>query len=74
MNNSLDLLNQGEQRRIINGISKRVFELAKRKEDQGNLYKSIHKDLKIQFSVESYKHIDSKRMQSVIKYIETWHP
>ncbi|WP_429804837.1 ORF6C domain-containing protein [Cytobacillus horneckiae] len=65
----------GEQRRILNCISQRVYGLNKTSQlDTSKLYKGIHHDLKVRFNVSSYKYIERNQLLTVIKYVETWKP
>lgn len=65
----------GEQRRIRNCISQRVYGLGKKYEiDASKLFKSIHHDVKVRFNISSYKDIKRNQILTVIRYIENWKP
>ncbi|MBW7475915.1 Rha family transcriptional regulator [Paenibacillus oenotherae] len=67
-------LTQGEQRRVQRAVSSRVYEFPADTEERSKLFRELYRDIKDRWGVPSYRDVLRKDLQSVIKYVDAWHP
>lgn len=68
----MDVLQQGQCRRLQKAVSARVYQLTTEKGATQALFKAIYSAIKERFNVESYKSIKSKDFQVALRFIENW--
>lgn len=67
-------ITQGEQRRVQKAVAVRVYEFSSDKDERRALFQELYRDLKDRWGVPSYRDLLRKDLQSVINYINAWHP
>jgi hypothetical protein len=67
-------LDSGQQRRLQQGINKKVCSLESDKSERSELFRQLHKEIKDRWEVPSYKDILRQDLQNVLNYISAWKP
>ncbi|MEK5415093.1 Rha family transcriptional regulator [Paenibacillus sp. FSL L8-0708] len=67
-------LDSGQQRRIQQGIGKKVCSIEPDKSKRGELFRQLHREIKDRWEVPSYKDVLRQDMQNVLNYISAWKP
>ncbi|MEK3658208.1 ORF6N domain-containing protein [Paenibacillus sp. FSL F4-0236] len=67
-------LNSGQQRRLQQGINKKVCSIESDKSERSDLFRQLHKEIKDRWEVPSYKDILRQDLQNVLNYISAWKP
>lgn len=62
----------GEQRRLKNAVSERVYKLAKDKNKRSQLFRAIYSSIKKHFNVKSYRDVRRHELQKAIRFVEKW--
>lgn len=55
-------------------INKRVCEIEQDKENRGNLFRELHREIRDRFGVPSYRDVARTQFQSSIGYVKGWIP
>lgn len=71
MHEQITLLS-GEQRRLQNAVSERIYKLAKDKNKRSQLFRAVYSSIKTQFNVKSYRDIKRHELQKAIRFVEKW--
>ncbi|UQX52312.1 ORF6C domain-containing protein [Cytobacillus firmus] len=71
---SSQTLYPGEQKRLRNGVTQRVYKLSRNKDESSKLFSALYRDIKHRYNVSSYKELTRDEMLSVINFIENWKP
>lgn len=69
-----EVLECGEQRRIKVAVSEKVYEMERNPALRASLYQGIHRGIKNQFGVTSYKDLKRQDMLRVLRFIDSWLP
>lgn len=67
-------LDSGQQRRLQQGINKKVCIIEADKSERGELFRQLHKEIKDRWEVPSYKDVLRQDLQNVLNYISAWKP
>lgn len=67
-------LDSGQQRRLQQAINKKVCTTEPDKQQRGELFRQIHKEVKDRWQVPSYKDVLRQDLQGVLDYIAAWVP
>ncbi|MFD5022260.1 ORF6N domain-containing protein [Paenibacillus sp. NPDC058367] len=67
-------LDSGQQRRLQQGINKKVCSIESDKSERSDLFRQLHKEIKDRWEVPSYKDILRQDLQNVLNYISAWKP
>ncbi|CAH1054053.1 Rha family transcriptional regulator [Paenibacillus pseudetheri] len=67
-------LDSGQQRRLQQGINKKVCSIEPDKTERSELFRQLHKEIKDRWEVPSYKDILKQDLQNVLNYISAWKP
>ena len=65
-------LHSGEQNRIRNAISARVYAMTNDKGARPTLFRSLYSEIRERYGVGSYRDIKQCDLQKAIKFIENW--
>lgn len=63
-------LHSGEQRRLRNAVSERVYELANEKGARAVLFRTIYSEIRERYGVGSYRDVRQCDLQDALKFIE----
>lgn len=67
-------LDSGQQRRLQQAIAKKVCSIEPDKQERGELFRQLHKEIKDRWQVPSYKDIRRQDLQEVLNYVAAWVP
>lgn len=67
-------LDSGQQRRLQQAVSKKVCSIEPDKDERGNLFRQLHREIKDRWQVPSYKDVLRQDLQGVLNYIAAWKP
>ncbi|WP_211750415.1 Rha family transcriptional regulator [Paenibacillus sp. Marseille-Q4541] len=67
-------LDSGQQRRLQQAVSKKVCSIEPDKDERGNLFRQLYKEIKDRWGVPSYKDVLRQDLQEVISYVNAWRP
>lgn len=65
-------LHTGEQRRLRNAVSTRVYQLAKAEDARPVLFRSLYSAIREEYSVGSYRDVKQHQLQDALKFVEAW--
>jgi len=65
-------LHSGEQRRLKNAVTERVYSLENNQDKRSQLFRTIYSAIKKQFNVKSYRDVKRHELQKAIRFIERW--
>ena len=68
----MNVLHQGQCRRLQKAVSARVYQLTTEKGATQALFKAIYSALKERYKVDSYKSINPQNLQDAIRFVESW--
>lgn len=68
----MEVLQQGQCRRLQKAVSVRVFQLTSNKGAAQAIFKAIYSAIKERYNVDSYKSINPSKFQEALRFIETW--
>ncbi|KAF6576536.1 Rha family transcriptional regulator [Paenibacillus polymyxa] len=67
-------LNSGQQRTLQKAISRKVYAIEPDKDERGELFQQLHREIKDRWQVTSYKDVLRKELENVLNYITYWRP
>ncbi len=67
-------LDSGQQRRLQQAIAKKVCSIEPDKQERGELFRQLHREIKDRWQVPSYKDIRRQDLQEVLNYVAAWVP
>ncbi|MBD7967713.1 Rha family transcriptional regulator [Paenibacillus gallinarum] len=67
-------LDSGQQRRLQQAVSKKVCSIEPDKDERGELFRQLYKEIKDRWEVPSYKDVLRQDLQAVLNYVEAWRP
>lgn len=66
-------LHSGEQKRLRNAVSERVFQLTKKEKGARSvLFRALYTELYERFEVESYRDVKQHELQEALLFVENW--
>ncbi|MBP1905681.1 Rha family phage regulatory protein [Paenibacillus turicensis] len=67
-------LDSGRQYRLQKAIKVKVCSIEPNKDERGELFRQIHREIKDRWQVSSYKDVLKTELQEVLNYIAAWKP
>ncbi|MNW45648.1 ORF6C domain protein [compost metagenome] len=67
-------LDSGQQRRLQQAVGKKVCSIEPDKDERGELFRQLYKDIKDRWQVPSYKDVLRQDLQDVLNYVAAWKP
>lgn len=67
-------LDSGRQYRLQKAIKVKVCSIEPNKDERGELFRQIHREIKDRWQVSSYKDVLKTELQEVLDYVSAWKP